>query len=119
MEKITKEEAIKRGFTYCGYSSQEYQSLMSINDLDIDNFESGTINPTDKEPITVKIKASKLMSLVIDNYCESDEIYDDTGDIDDIIEKAAPMFDEFANRINELYAKKPFYALIPDIEIIY
>lgn len=120
MTKLTISEALAEGYTLCGYSGRDYQSLMNVADMTKADFEQseGKIVLAEKEPMHHKIGPDALIEFAVEDYFNNDEFsIDDTNDMEDLMKKNKSMFDEFAEKLNVIYREKDFYR-ITDIELI-
>lgn len=124
MDKLTIKQAIAEGYTLCGVDGPEYQSLTRIEDLTSDEIlfdytgKGRRLLLANKEPRIHTTSAKDLMDQAIDDYYNDEDFsQDDTGEIDRAIRKEKELFEEFATKLNAIYATKGIY-MLTKIELV-
>lgn len=118
-KKLTINEALEQGYSLCGWSEKEWQSLINIEDLSEDDFEygSGVMVVASKQENVFTIDSETLNEIVADyiydNYTQ--ECADDTDEIYDLVKEID--FTEIVNTINEKISIKKWWTLT-NIELI-
>lgn len=121
--KLTIKQALAEGYTLCGEDGLEWQSLMHIEELTDDeivetNSRGKRLVLASKEPKVHMTSPKNLMDQAIDDYYNNDDFSnDDTGEIDHAIRANQELFEEFATKLNEIYATKKVW-LLTKIELI-
>jgi hypothetical protein len=121
--KLTVEEAIKQGYTHCGWSGKDWQSLNLIEDMkNEEDFKSlypssGKLVLAEKKPQSFLFDAENLRELVAENIGDQyrQECADDTDEIEDLIKEID--FTEIVNTINEKISVKKWW-MLTDIELV-
>lgn len=111
MDTMTKEEALSKGYSLCGFDKLDYQSLMNIADLSDDEIKERKFLIADKDSITPSISADSIKELLSETI-ESDwgnDTGDDTEEVYKTIQKLD--FSETAKMINEALTKIKCYKL--------
>lgn len=111
METLTKEEAIKEGYTLCGFDKVDYQSLMPITDLSDAEISERKILLADKDSMSPKISADSIKEMLAEAI-ESDW-GNDTGDDTEEVYRAVTKldFEPIAKIINEALSVIKSYRL--------
>lgn len=118
MEKMTKSEAIKKGYTRYGIEGRDFQSLNDIADMTDEDFNDprGKLVLAGTEENHVSIDADSLRDMVTDNLMDNNEFMDDTDEIPNLL-KSEINWDEMAEKINAVCKKRPYWFLT-DIELV-
>jgi len=123
VSKLTIKEAIKEGYTLCGEDGREWQSLTRIEDLTDDeivetNSKGKKLVLADKEPRVHVVSAKDLRDQAIDDYYNDEDFsQDDSMDIEHLFQKELPLFEEYAAKLNAIYAKKEVW-ILTKIELV-
>ncbi len=111
MTEITKEEALKQGYTLCGKPNEDYQHLILIQDLNEIDLD-GSLVVADKESYyTPSIDTEDLADLIAE-HLESQhgsETRDDTEEVYRIVKSLD--FSKASEMINESLKDKQYYML--------
>lgn len=121
MEKLTIKQALEQGYTHCGYEDLTEQTLMPISQMDDDNFDfaQGKILVADTKKHCAKIDSDDLISFLNDHFYETDENpFENDDEISDYLKEEKAMIEEFTSKINAIYAKKYWYYLCHNIELV-
>lgn len=111
IKEMTKEQALKEGYTLCGYPEREYQVLIKIADADEDDFKRGELCVAEKEGMKPVANAETIRELIAD-MMESNwgnDTGDDTEEVYNTIIKLD--FSATANLINDALKDKTSYTL--------
>ena|SRR3990167_4950571 len=111
MKSLTKQEALKEGYTLCGYSGEEYQTLIKIADVNEEDFKIGEICIAEKEgehPVTDAKTIREMIADIMESQWGNDT-GDDTEDVYNAIMKLD--FTATANLINDALKDKTSYEL--------
>jgi hypothetical protein len=109
--EMTKEEALKEGYTLCGYPEREYQTLIKIADADEEDFKLGELCIAEKEGMKPTADAEGIREMIAD-MMESNwgnDTGDDTEEVYNTIMKLD--FTATANLINDALKDKTSYTL--------
>jgi hypothetical protein len=118
MERLTKKEALEKGYSLCGFKNREYQLLQKVADLNKVDF-SEPIFLASIEPFYIpSIDAETIADILADHMYDQvgEQTNDDTNEVHDIVKKLD--FSKSANIINQALEDKKYYSLT-DIELIY
>lgn len=108
---MTKEDALKQGYTLCGFDDTEWQCLMNIADLSDSEITESKIFIADKDSISPKISADSIKEILAENI-ESDW-GNDTGDDTEQVYKTVNSldFEPTAKIINDALSKIKSYRI--------
>ncbi len=111
MSTLTKEEALKEGYTLCGYPDRDYQHLLSISDTDESDFKIGELCLAEKDGTSPSTDEKDIKEMIAD-MMESNW-GDDTGDDTEEVYKTIMTLDfsQTANMINDALKDKINYKL--------
>lgn len=101
MKQLTREEALKEGYAYCGYPDIEWQHLKSIEEIDFEK-EHKELYLFSKESDQPGIDAAYLRDIISDQM--EDQWSDDTGDDTNTVYDRIKSIDlsEFEPLINKI-----------------
>jgi len=117
LDKLTIKEAIKEGYTLCGQDGEVWQTVIRIEDLTDNeiiriNSRGKKLVLADKTPRIHTISAKDLREYVIDDYYNNDNFsQDDSMEIEHLFQKELPIFEEFAIKLNAIFAKREVWTL--------
>ena len=121
IKALTVKEAIELGYSKCGQKTNDWQSLIDLEDIkDFDSKETTfyLADPKENNPCT---SAEDIKELLVDHIHinHSDETGDDTDDVYDILNAIdLKEFEPLAELLNKALEAKKFYWLT-DIKVIY
>ena len=111
MNTMTKDEALKEGYTLCGFDKVDYQSLMNIADLSDTEISERKILLADKESMSPKISAESIKELLAETI-ESDWGNDTGDDTEEVYKTVTKLdFESTAKMINDALSKVKCYKL--------
>lgn len=118
-QKLTVKEALEQGYDKCGYDGTDFQHLMTISELNQEDFENnyrGKIVIASNEPNYVTIDKSEIMDFLTDRYFDESPD-DDLADITACFDEETEKIERFVNEINDIFRKKEWFYLT-SIELI-
>ena len=120
MKKITVKEALKQGYTLCGYEDLEMQGLKNIDNLDEEDFEPhGYLCVANKESNSASISAAEVIEWLTDRYYDTEgNPDDDTHDIELCFKEKTDIIEEFVSKMNEVFQKKKWWFLDSDLRLV-
>lgn len=111
MKTITKENALKEGFTLCGFEKLDYQSLMNIADLSESEIGERKLFLADKESDSPSISAESIREMLAETI-ESDWGNDTSDDTEEVYKTIMKLdFQETAKMVNDALSKIKCYKL--------
>jgi hypothetical protein len=99
MKTITVKEALKQGYTLCGYEDLEMQGLKNIDNLEEEDFEPhhGYLCVANKQSISASISSEEVIEwLTVSGY----------------------SLEEFVFKMNEVYNQKKWWFLDSDLRLV-
>lgn len=114
-DRMTVQEALSNGYTHYTYENGE--TAFPLSHIKQYELLENNIFLMGKEASTYKVSGKEIKEYMADIYYNSEEHCDDTNDMDDHLNESIAIFDEFAAKVNEIFAKKVFY-LPTDIQVV-
>jgi len=121
MEKLTVKEALEQGYTKVGTKTNDWQSLVDLEDIkDFDSRET-TFYLADKKSNSPSTSVEDIKELLVEHISvnHSDETGDDTDDVYDLLNAIElSEFEPLVEKINKVLEAKTYHWLT-DIQLIY
>ncbi len=98
MKTITVTEALKQGYTLCGYEDLEMQGLKNIGNLDEEDFEPhhGYLCVANKQSNSASISSEEIIEWLTDRYYDTEgNTDDDTHDMELCFKEKTDITEEF------------------------
>jgi hypothetical protein len=121
MKKITVKEALKQGYTLCGYEDLEMQGLKNIDNLEEEDFEPhhGYLCVANKQSNSASISSEEVIEWLTDRYYDTEgNPDDDTHDMELCFKEKTEIIEEFVSKMNEVYSQKKWWFLDSDLRLV-
>lgn len=116
-QTMTIAEALAKGYDKCGYDNQDWQHLMSIDELSEDDYKpyhNGKIVLADTQAVTYSIDVDDIVDRIIDMIDNQEDINDEDHQMVEYLDEYKELksdLNPIVDKINSYIGKHKVYYL--------